>query len=93
MRHLKYFENRDYKIGELVKLKLIPNYVPDHKEYKEEEDLFSEITGINPETGDIEFELYNGKKVFGNLYLVRRDLKEKEIEIYNRRKEANKYNL
>ena len=96
MKYLKLFEDvKKYKVGDYVKIKIIPNYVI-ALDNTDEKNLFTRIEEID--TMFVSDETYRfvtseGKMVIGNIYLIKRKMTPKEIEEYIMREESNKYNL
>lgn len=100
MKYLKTYENKNkYKVGDYVKIKIIPDYIEDI-DRNDENNLFVKIIKIvdflnKDMLKDIPMvlELSNGKILYGNQYFIRRKMKKKEIKEYELRKTAKQYNL
>lgn len=97
------YNDDNYKVGDYVKIKLIPDYVVAIDKF-DEDNLFTKIVEIEKDSPfsirsknntdtTYAFMTSEEKIVVGNIYLIRRKMTEKEIEEYKLREEANKYNL
>lgn len=98
MKYIKLFENLEYKVGDYVKIKMIPDYSMYKFNFTDADGLFTKIIEVNRREDkmretDYKFEFPDGKFVYGYVHLIRRKMTKKEIEEYELRKEANKYNL
>ena len=98
MKYIKTFENKTktkYEIGDMVKLKLIPEYVRTIKNIKE--NLYVEITNIQPDYYD--YSIYDFKTLLtekvlcGYENMIRRKMTTEELKEYKIKKEAQKYNI
>ena len=94
------FENYEkYKVGDYVKIKLIPKYIIALDQF-DENNLFAKIAEIenlkylfNENEKTYRFVTSENKMIFGYIYLIRRKMTKDEIKKYIIREEANKYNI
>ena len=94
----KLFENLLPEVGDLVEIKLIPMYAS----VIDSGNLYAKIVKIEknqderyqaPAFQAIKFELTNGQFLWGNRYLIRKWLNQKQIKDYELKVAANKYNI
>jgi hypothetical protein len=101
MKYLRTYEKTlmpKYKEDDYVKLKTIPDYVV-KVDISDETNLFAIIKEIKiisrnePIIRILRFEFYDGNIFYGNEYLIRRKLNNKEIQEFKMKRTAKQYNL
>ena len=100
MKYLKSFEDNDlkYKVGDWVKIKIIPDFVYDIG--KIDDNLFVKIEDMEKYivSGEIEYcvtfrTLLTNQKLYGNQYFILRKMTKEEIKEFKIKIEAKKYNI
>jgi len=98
MKYIKQFENVQYKVGDFVKIKMIPDYVSDSVK-RRVDNLFVTISKIEPRISNtindvFTFEtILSNQTIFGFIYLIDRKMTKTEIKDFKIKKDVNKYNL
>lgn len=92
---IEFAKYKGYKVGDYVKIKLIPNYVLVIDVF-DEKNLFTKIVeteNMGHENDVYRFVTSENKMIMGYIYLIKRKMTQKEIEEYTIREETNNYNL